>query len=160
MVRSARRRKTVTAYRSGNEVVVLIPARMSRAQEKHWVATMLGKLDERERRGAVSSDEDLMRRSVELAGRHFEGRLVPRSIRYVDNQRARFGSCTPEDHTIRISRVLADMPEWVRDYVICHEMAHLAHPDHSRKFWDLVGRYPLAERARGYLLAKGLEEEG
>ena len=41
VVRSARRRKTVTAYRQGETVVVLLPARMSRREEDQWVATML-----------------------------------------------------------------------------------------------------------------------
>jgi predicted metal-dependent hydrolase len=33
-------------------------------------------------------------------------------------------------------------------------------PDHSPAFWRLVDRYPLSERARGFLIAKGMEEDG
>jgi predicted metal-dependent hydrolase len=43
------------------------------------------------------------------------------------------------------------MPDWVVDYVLLHELAHLVVPSHSPKFWELVNRYPKAERARGYL---------
>jgi predicted metal-dependent hydrolase len=43
------------------------------------------------------------------------------------------------------------MPAWVVDYVLVHELAHLIEPTHNATFWDLVRRYPKAERAEGYL---------
>ena len=52
---------------------------------------------------------------------------------------------------IRICQDLANMPTFVLDYVIVHELAHLLVPDHSPEFWELVERYPKTERARGYL---------
>jgi predicted metal-dependent hydrolase len=57
-----------------------------------------------------------------------------------------------------LSLQLSEYPTWVRDYVIVHELAHLIVPDHSPDFWDLVNRYPMTERARGFLIAKGMEE--
>jgi predicted metal-dependent hydrolase len=41
----------------------------------------------------------------------------------------------------------------VLDYVIVHELAHLEVAGHNDRFWQLVNRYPLTERARGYLIA-------
>ena len=159
VVRSARRRKTVTAYREGETVVVLLPARMSRREEDHWVATMLERLERRSRR-VVPGDAELERRARLLARRYLEGMVEPRSVRWVGNMRARYGSCTPDDGTIRLSDRLAPWPPWVRDYVLVHELAHLAVPDHSPAFWRLVDRYPLSERARGFLIAKGMDEDG
>jgi predicted metal-dependent hydrolase len=158
VVRSPRRRKTVTAYRRGETVVVLLPARMSRREEDHWVATMLERLERRARR-SIPGDDELARRARLLARRYLEGTVEPRSVRWVGNMRARYGSCTPQDGTIRLSDRLVAWPPWVRDYVLVHELAHLAVPDHSPAFWRLVDRYPLAERARGFLIAKGMEDE-
>jgi len=157
--RSARRRKTVSAYREGDTVVVLLPARMSRHEEAHWVAAMLERLDARERRLQPQGDDGLVRRARMLARRYLGGTVEPRSVRWVGNMRTRYGSCTPEDGSIRLSDRLAAFPGWVRDYVLVHELVHLAVPNHSPEFWRLVARYPLAERARGFLIAKGLDDQ-
>jgi predicted metal-dependent hydrolase len=158
VVRSPRRRVTITAERRGGGVVVRLPAGLSRAEERTWVDRMVTRLTERERLERLNARRNLQRTAERLNDRYFGGRLRWRSIRFVANQRDRFGSCTPEDGTIRISDRVADMPSWVREYVIVHELAHLRIPTHSPGFWRLVQRYPLAERARGYLIAKGWEE--
>jgi predicted metal-dependent hydrolase len=84
---------------------------------------------------------------------------MPDTIRWVDNQEWRWGSCTPADRAIRISSRLVREPPWVLDYVIVHEMAHLLVHGHGPAFWDVVGRYPLTERARGFLLARGADHD-
>jgi predicted metal-dependent hydrolase len=157
VVRSPRRRKTVTAYRDGDTVVVLLPACLSHREEARWVAIMLARLEQREHR-QPRTDQALQRRALLLARRYFDGAVEPASVRWVANMRTRYGSCTPADGTIRLSDRIAPYPAWVRDYVLVHELAHLAVPDHSAVFWALVDRYPMAERARGFLIAKGLED--
>lgn len=155
--RSDRRRRTVAAHLQGGTLVVHLPARMSRAEEAMWVERMRQRIEEKERRRRLNAEGDLERRAAELNRRHFGGKLAWRSICYVTNQGGRYGSCTIGASTIRISDRLAAMPDWVRDYVIVHELAHLLVPDHSAAFWELANRYPLTERARGFLIAKGLE---
>jgi predicted metal-dependent hydrolase len=151
--RSERRRRTVSAYRDGERVVVLIPGQFSRAEEREWVDRMLERLAARDQR-ARRSDTELAARAQRLAGRYlaeYPTARRPASIRWVSNQNGRWGSCTPADRTIRISDRIMDMPDWVVDYVLFHELVHLVVPSHSTRFWGLVGRYPRAERARGYL---------
>ncbi len=151
--RSQRRRRTVSAYRDGERVVVLIPDRFSRAEETEWVERMLARLAAREER-IRHTDDELELRARRLTVRYlpeYADRVNPVSVRWVTNQNGRWGSCTPDDGTIRISHRIQEMPEWVTDYVLLHELAHLVVPSHSTRFWDLVARYPKSERARGYL---------
>jgi predicted metal-dependent hydrolase len=151
VVRSARRRRTVSAYHDGERTVVLLPARMSVAEEHEWVDTMVAKLAAKDARRKPSDDE-LARRAELLSARYFCGRARPTSICWVGTMRSRWGSCTPVDGTIRISDRLRDAPGWVLNYVVIHELAHLLVADHSQSFWDLVAAYPKSELARGYLL--------
>ena len=154
VVRSPRRRKTVQARQAGGVLRVSIPASMSQEDEERYVAEMV----RRAQRRAAGATVDLAARASALATRH---RLAsPSSIRWVGNQTERWGSCTPADGTVRISSRMAGFPAWVLDYVIVHELAHLTVPGHGPAFWALVGRYPLVERARGFLMAKGLEADG
>jgi predicted metal-dependent hydrolase len=151
--RSQRRRRTVSAYRDGERVVVLIPDRFSRAEETEWVERMLARLAAREER-IRRTDDELLIRARKLTSRYLPdhaSRVVPTSVRWVTNQNGRWGSCTPDDGTIRISHRIQEMPDWVVDYVLLHELAHLVVPSHNARFWELVSRYPKSERAQGYL---------
>ena len=148
--RSARRRRTVSAYREGDRTIVLLPARMSAADERRWVEVMVERLRRQDARRRPS-DAALAERARALSARYLGGRAAPVSVRWVSNQGARWGSCTPLDGTIRLSDRLQGMPGWVVDYVLVHELAHLLEPGHDRPFWALVERYPRAARARGFL---------
>ncbi|MEU3071900.1 M48 metallopeptidase family protein [Streptomyces laurentii] len=148
--RSSRRRRTVSAYREGDRTIVLIPARMSEAEERRWVTVMLDKLAAQESK-SVLGDRELTERAERLSGQYFGGRARPASVRWVTNQNTRWGSCTPSEGSIRLSHRLQGMPEYVVDYVLCHELAHLLVPGHGPDFWRLLDAYPRTERARGYL---------
>ena len=148
VVRSAKRRKTVNARVVDGVIEVRVPARMSKADEKRFVAELVERIERRE----LEKQVDVGQRSRELAQR-FDLPL-PASIRFVDNQHSRWGSCSIESREIRLSSRLANYPTWVLDYVIVHELAHLVVAEHSPAFHALVDRFPRAERARGYLHAK------
>lgn len=129
--------------------MVLVPAGLTEAEERRWVARMVERLERREKRR--SSDAELEARARELARRYLSGAAVPSSVRWVANQSSRWGSCTVADGTIRISDRLRGMPDWVVDYVLLHELAHLLHADHGPQFWSLLAAYPATDRARGFL---------
>jgi predicted metal-dependent hydrolase len=153
VVRSGRRRKTVEAQVVDGVIRVSVPARMSKADEAIYVADVVAKLERKYR----SDHVDLEARAAQLARRFRLPR--PRSVRWADNQRSRWGSCSITSADIRISTRLAGLPSWVLDYVLVHELAHLVEARHGPAFDALVARYPKAERAIGYLMAKDLDDE-
>lgn len=130
----------------------MVPATMSVADERHWVAEMVRRLERGEqRRRGPQSDAALLARCRELAVSHLGGRAEPRTVRWVPAMRTRWASCTPSEGSIRISERLRDVPRWVLDYVLVHELAHLLVPGHGPDFWELVRAYPRTERAMGFL---------
>lgn len=148
--RSARRTRTVTAFREGGRTIVAIPARFTRAQEREWVERMVSRLAAGDRR-RTPSDEGLLRRAGELSRDFLGGNAAPRRVTWSSRQGRRWGSCTPAEGSIRISTRLQGMPGWVLDYVLMHELVHLLHGPHDRTFWALLDAYPLTARARGFL---------
>lgn len=154
--RSARRRRTVAAFWENGTAVVAIPAHFSRAQETEWVRRMLEKLkvqgDRRAKGGRrPATDAALASHAAELSARYLGGRAVPTSVRWVSNQNSRWGSATPADGSIRLSDKLRPMPQWVIDYVLLHELAHLLVAGHNTAFWKLLEAYPETERAKAFL---------
>jgi hypothetical protein len=153
VVRSAKRRKSVSARIVDGRIVVRMPHWMSKAQEAEYVTSLVAKLE----RQHAATEVDLPRRAAELGSRYDLPR--PTSIRWVTNQQQRWGSCTPSTGEIRISDRIAAFPGWVLDAVIVHELAHLVHLHHSPEFWALANRYPKTERAYGFLIAKQLTDD-
>jgi predicted metal-dependent hydrolase len=151
LVRGTRRRKHVEAVLVGDRLRVSFPRWMSLAEAQETAE----ELAERMRRRVDPSSIDVAARGRKLARQY--GFPRPKIVRWSDNMSQRWGSCTPEDSAIRISSRLAAYPAWVLDYVLAHELAHLLIPNHGPEFDALVDRYPLAERARGFLIALDLD---
>jgi predicted metal-dependent hydrolase len=121
-----------------------------RVQEQRQARDAGPAADERRRLRAIAKRE-LPERLLELATQH--GLAVTRvSVR---NQRSRWGSCGRDGH-ICLNWRLMQMPDWVRDYVLIHELMHLRRMDHSPKYWRLVAAaYPGYEAAREWLRKNG-----
>ena len=113
---------------------------------------MLAKL-ERKTKARPRDDVSLRTRADSLNAQVLEGQARLGSIRWVSNQRSRWGSCTVSTGDIRISDRLQQVPDYVLDAVIVHELTHTFIPNHSKEFYEWADKVPYAERARGYLEA-------
>jgi predicted metal-dependent hydrolase len=151
IITSRKRRRTVAARLRSGVLELLVPATMPHAERQHWAEVMSRRLLRRTER-QKPSDERLAGRARALNRRHFEGTLAWTSVGFAEMEH-QWGSCTFTDGAIRIARRAASLPDWVLDYLLVHELAHLVHSDHGPEFHALENRYPLAERAKGYLLA-------
>jgi hypothetical protein len=158
IIRSKRRRKTVQARERGGVLEILAPDHMSDKKLQPIIRDFTARFD---RRKALSRlDHQALEKRANLLNReYFQNLLQWESIRWVTNQNRRHGSCNTNRGAIRISHRIAEMPRFVQDYVIVHELAHLMEPNHGQRFWDLVYQYPKTERARGYLMAAGMEDK-
>ena len=150
VIRSTRRKKNISAYRQGGRIVVSIPARMSKADERAMVPEMVAKIRAQEaaitmsQTGLAERIDELL---VELAP---EITLRPASVSW-RAMRERWGSCTGVDRTIRISDRLKGAPKYALDYVLFHEAIHLEYFDHGVEFKELLARFPKADLASAYL---------
>lgn len=152
VIRSPRRTRTVQARFVDGRVVVRIPARMTAAEEQAAVASIVTKLQKKSASTRIS-DESLEERARVLNASVLNGRARLGSIRWVSNQHTRWGSCTTATGDIRITDRLKNVPGYVLDAVIVHELTHTFIPGHGSDFWDWADRAPKAERAKGYLEA-------
>jgi predicted metal-dependent hydrolase len=150
VIRSTRRKKNISAYRQGGRIVVSIPARMSKADEREMVPQMVAKI--RAQEAATTMSEEALHARVDelLTELAPEITLRPSSINW-RGMRERWGSCTGTDRTIRISDRLKGAPDYVVDYVLFHEAIHLQYFDHGPEFKALLARVPLENQAEAYL---------
>jgi predicted metal-dependent hydrolase len=151
-VRHPRARRYVIRVRPDGRVRVTVPRWGSKRQAQNFVDAQRAWI-ERQRRRAAERQRDAApacspERLKELRARArkelpeeldrlaaLNGLRVARvSVR---NQRGRWGSCSPKAH-ICLNWRLAVMPDFVREYVLVHELMHLKQLNHSPKFWSLV----------------------
>ncbi|MBN1762188.1 MAG: M48 family metallopeptidase [Methanomicrobia archaeon] len=162
IVRSQRRKKTISAHEVDGEIHLYLPMGLSRAEEDKYVLWAEKRFEAQRRKKelrANNADAELKKRAQALNKRYFSGELTWERICYTTGQNgSTFGICNTKNRTIRISDRLLQMPTFVHDYVVVHELAHLHVPRHGPEFWVLVNRYPKTERARGYLMAVGMTD--
>jgi hypothetical protein len=161
VIYSPGRRKTIGArIVNWTTLEVRAPVGIPNAQLRNAIDGFVARmLRQRATTRRFATDDALEARAQRLNRDYFGGKLRWSSIRFVSNQRRRVGSCSPARGTIRLSDRLASTPDFVLDYVLMHELAHLLEANHSAAFWKLVYRYPKTERARGFLMGMQLEND-
>ncbi len=158
IIRSKKRKKTIQSKFINGKYIIYLPCGLSKAEEEKWILKMIDKHKKSKRRKTLNDDGLLQKRAKDLNKLYFDSKLEF-SIKFVTNQNSRFGSCSTISKKIRISDRVAEMPKWVGDYIIIHELAHLVYPNHSKNFWKKVNEYKYSERARGYLIALGFNSD-
>ena len=146
---STRRRKTAAAHLEGGRIVVVAPAHWPRHLRDSVAAELVERISRR-RPSVAASDRDLAARAGMLADRYLDG-VRPTSVRWVRNQSSRWGSCTTSTGEIRIAHTLRSAPDWVLDFVLVHELAHLLEHGHTARFRSLEDRYPRRREAETFL---------
>ncbi len=150
VIRSARRKRGISAIRQNGLIEIHIPERMTRKQEREIIPEMIGAVLRREARLKRGNDV-LEKLALELLAQYLpDFHERPASITW-RSMRERWGSCTTVDRTIRISDRLNGAPEYVLACVLFHELIHLRVADHSPAFYAQLARFPDLERAEAWL---------
>jgi len=152
---STRRRKTSSAQWTAGRIVVSLPAHLKGTERDETITWLVERLMSKRHGVRSLGDEALMARALELSNRYLGG-VRPNSVRWVTNQTARWGSCSYHSREIRLSHRLREVPDWVVDSVLVHELAHLRHPNHSLAFHALADAFPRHKEAGIFLAGYGL----
>lgn len=165
VIRSARRTVAVEITRD-RRVVVRAPWHMKERDierflelKSSWIESHLARpvtiqppLTEEEKAALmVSAREDIPRRVAQFAPQVgvSVGRITIRC------QHSRWGSCSSKGN-LNFNCLLMLCPQWVRDYVVIHELCHRREMNHSPRFWALVAEYcPDYAAARQWLRTEG-----
>jgi len=150
VIRSSRRKRSISAFRQNGAIEIHIPDRLTRKQEFEVIPEMIDLVLKRENR-LRKSDSVLFDLCDEILQRllpDFDER--PASVTW-RTMRERWGSCTTVDRTIRISDRLMSAPSYALNYVIFHELIHLRIAGHGDDFYELLNRYPDKLKAEAFL---------
>jgi predicted metal-dependent hydrolase len=151
VIRSTRRKRNIAAYRQGGQIIVSIPARLSKADERAIVPEMVAKIRASEAARTIDASILSARCSELLATWAPEISERATSVSWKRAMNERWGSCTSVDGTIRISERLQRVPAYVLDFVLFHESIHLRFGDHGSQFQEILARFPKADLAQAYL---------
>lgn len=103
----------------------------------------------------IKHDQDLLRLADTINKTYYN---LPLEGAAFHKQKSTWGTCSLKTRRIYISHCLINAPLEILWYVVTHEICHLAEPNHTEKFWELVGKAcPSYKYARKMLKAYGLQ---
>ncbi len=146
-----KRVKNINARLRGKTLLVSAPHRVPARELEETILQLARRLVRRSRADAVNSDGGAEAIARKVAAR-FDDPPDVAEVRFVTNQRSRWGSYSRKTGIVRLNAALRQMPPWVLEAVVAHELAHTFHLDHSPVFWELVRSVcPRTDRARAFL---------
>ncbi|MGD8441297.1 MAG: M48 family metallopeptidase [Holophagae bacterium] len=146
-----KRVKNINARLVGDELRVSAPPEVSKVELDRVVCELGRRLVRRERARTVNGADDALALARRVALRFATPPKVE-AARFSTVQRARWGSYSARTGTMHLNAALRQMPAWVLEAVVAHELAHVVYADHSPAFWKLVQQVcPHTDRARAFL---------
>jgi predicted metal-dependent hydrolase len=146
-----KRVKNINARLRDTTLMISAPLNAPQATLDRAIPDLARRLVRRVHARQVNVEEDALALAHRVAAR-FPNQLEVAQVLFVTSQEARWGSYSPATRTIRLNAALRQMPRWVLEAVVAHELAHLVHQDHSPAFWKLLRRVcPDTDRARAFL---------
>ena len=146
-----KRVKHLNARLHGTTVMMSAPFYATRAEIELAIPELARTLLRRARVSRVNREEDAVALARRIAAR-FPHPPEVQGVNFVTTQRSRWGSYSSANGTIRLNATLREMPRWVLEAVLAHELVHAVHLRHSQSFWALLRRVcPDTDRANAFL---------
>lgn len=143
-----KKKRSSSGRLQGGKIYLSIAQGLSKKEEKRHIATLTQKLvrqwvelgNKQQQLSPPSqiNDQQSLADLAEQINHQYFG-FKYREIKFY-TQHSLWGSCNWQKGVIHISHRLKGAPIELISYVVVHELAHLAVPNHSQAFWDLVAK--------------------
>ena len=146
-----KRIKNINARLRETTLAISAPLNTPQTTLDQVIPDLARRLLRRVRARQINAEEDALALAHRVAAR-FPNKPAVAHVEFVTTQQARWGSYSSATRTIRLNAALREMPRWVLEAVVAHELAHVTHFDHSPAFWALLRNvYPDVDRADAFL---------
>lgn len=146
-----KRVKNINARLREGTLAVSAPLGTPQATLDQVIPELARKLLRRARAHQINAEDDALALARRVAER-FPKTPAVEQVRFVTTQETLWGSYSPGTRSIRLNAALREMPRWVLEAVVAHELAHVFHHNHGPGFWKLLRSVdPDVDRADAFL---------